>query len=58
MERAVALKAGVEHGRSQGKGLCCKQNLADIRHRERWGPRRIEFRLGSLIRREGGLGVN
>ena len=35
-----------------------KQNLADIRHRERWGPRLREFKKGSVIRREGRLDVN
>ena len=32
-----------------------KQNLADIRHRERWGPRLRELKKGSVIKREGRL---
>ena len=35
-----------------------KQNLADIRHRERWGPRLRELKKGSAIKREGRLDVN
>ena len=30
-----------------------KQNLADIRQRERWGPRLRELKIGSVIKREG-----
>ena len=37
----------------QGIGGCCKQDLADIRQRERWSPGLGEFKKGSLIRREG-----
>ena len=34
-----------------------KQNLADIRQRERerWGPRLREVKIGSVIKREGRL---
>ena len=35
-----------------------KQNLADIRHRERWGPRLRELKKGNVIKREGRLDVN
>ena len=35
----------------QGIGGFCKQNLADIRQRERWGPRSRELKIGSVIKR-------
>ena len=35
-----------------------KQNLADIKQRERWGPRLIELKKGSVTKREGRLDVN
>ena len=42
----------------QGNGFYCKHNLADIRQRERLGPRLRGLKIGSLIRKEGRLGVN
>ena len=42
----------------KGTGWYCKQDLADIRQRERWGPRLREFKIGSAIRRKVRLGVN
>ena len=35
-----------------------KQNLVDIRQRERWGPILREFKQGSVIKREGRLDVS
>ena len=35
-----------------------KQNLADIRQRERRGPRLRELKIGSIIKREERLDVN
>ena len=53
MVRAIALK-GLRNMRVSRH----KQNLADIRHRERWGPRLRELKKGSVIKREGWLDVN
>ena len=53
MVGAIALK-----GRASMSVSRHKQNMADIRHRERWGPRLRELKKGSVIKREGRLGVN
>ena len=53
MVRAIALKGGGDMSVSRHK-----QNLADIRFRERWGLRLRELKKGSVIKREGRLDVN